>query len=252
MSGVSGVFVVAHISDLHFDGSEYHRSRVEAVLRYINARADGIDALLITGDLVDRGTAAEYDDAFGTIHSPLPTLITIGNHDDREHYNDRFRQDPGRAHANSALTVNGVQLLLVDSSIPGRAPGYIDDADLDWLEAQLHDAEPGTPALIAFHHPPVDVHMPYMDTIRQTGEERLAELVDRYPNIVAFLCGHIHSAAVTTFAGRPLCIAPGVASTLNLPFEGSGVLNEGQPPGIAFHLIGDDNRIVTHFRAVMD
>ena len=78
MSGVSGVFVVAHISDLHFDGSEYHRSRVEAVLRYINARADGIDALLITGDLVDRGTAAEYDDAFGTIHSPLPTLITIG------------------------------------------------------------------------------------------------------------------------------------------------------------------------------
>ena len=59
-------------------------------------------------------------------------------------------------------------------------------------------------------------------------------------------------AAVTTFAGRPLCIAPGVASTLNLPFEGSGVLNEGQPPGIAFHLIGDDNRIVTHFRAVIN
>ena len=53
VSGVSGVFVVAHISDLHFDGSEYHRSRVEAVLHYINARADGIDALVhadIAGD----------------------------------------------------------------------------------------------------------------------------------------------------------------------------------------------------------
>ena len=31
-----------------------------------------------------------------------------------------------------------VQLLLVDSLIPGRAGGHIDDDDLDWLEDQLH------------------------------------------------------------------------------------------------------------------
>ncbi len=251
MSEVPRVFVVAHISDLHFNGSEHHRSRVESVLRYINSRAAGIDALIVTGDLVDRGTAAEYDEARDTLHSTLPTLITIGNHDDREHYNASFRREPGQAHANSALTLDGLQLLLVDSSIPGRPGGYIDDDDIDWLEDQLRTAEPGTPTLIAFHHPPVPVHMSYMDTIKQTGEERLARLVDRHPNIVAFLCGHIHSAAVTTFAGRPLCVAPGVSSTLNLPFEGPEVLNEGQPPGVAFHLIGDDNRIVTHFRAVM-
>lgn len=250
---MSEMFVVAHISDLHFNGSEHHRSRVESVLHYINSRAEGDRRAAHHADLVDRGTAAEYDEAFETIHSPLPTVITIGNHDDREHYNDRFRHDPSLAHANSSLTVNGVQLLLVDSSIPGRAGGYIDDDDLDWLEDQLHDAEPGTPALVAFHHPPVTVHMSYMDTIRQTGEERLAELSEIATRISSRSCAATSIPPPSPLLrGSPPCVAPGVSSTLNLPFEGSGVLNEGQPPGIAFHLIGDDNRIVTHFRAVMD
>ena len=92
--------------------------------------------------------------------------------------------------------------------------------------------------------------MAFMDTIRQTGEERLVDLVARHPNIVAFLCGHAHTGAVTTFAGRPLCLAPGVSSTLNLPFEGKDIVNRGQPPGIAFHIL-DDERLTTHFRAVM-
>ena len=37
---MSEMFVVAHISDLHFNGSEHHRSRVELVLHYINSRAE--------------------------------------------------------------------------------------------------------------------------------------------------------------------------------------------------------------------
>ena len=69
--------------------------------------------------------------------------------------------------------------------------------------------------------------MPFMDSIRQTGEDRLAALVGRHPNIVAFLCGHANTPAVTRFADRPLCIAPGVASTLNLPFEGHDIVNRG-------------------------
>ncbi|MDY6809654.1 MAG: metallophosphoesterase, partial [Actinomycetota bacterium] len=104
---------------------------------------------------------------------------------------------------------------------------------------------------------PVTLGMYFMDSIRQTGEERLAALVAEHPNIVGFVCGHAHTPAVTTFAGRPLAIAPGVASTLNLPFEGTEVINRGQPPGLAFHFLHglDDGRaawrMITHYRAVM-
>ena len=65
------------------------------------------------------------------------------------------------------------------------------------------------------------------------------------------LCGHAHTAASTWFAGRQLLVAPGVASTLLLPAErlAGGVLDEGAPAAIAFHLL-EDARLTTHFRVI--
>ncbi|GAB22705.1 MAG TPA: metallophosphoesterase [Gordonia polyisoprenivorans] len=244
------MFVVAHISDLHFNGTRFNRARIESTLSYLNARADGIDALLVTGDIADEGTPREYVEAYRVLDSPLPTLVTVGNHDLRENYSEVLGNERSTAPVNSSLLVDDVLLLSVDSSIPGRNDGYLDDETLTWMSAQIDAAGADTRVLVAFHHPPVTIGMTFMDTIRQTGEERLAELVATHPNIVGFVCGHAHSACVTRFADRPLAIAPGVASTLNLPFEGTEIINRGQPPGIAFHLI-DGDRLITHFRSVM-
>ncbi len=244
------MFVVAHISDLHFNGTRFNRARIESTLSYLNARADGIDALLVTGDIADEGTPREYVEAYRVLDSPLPTLVTVGNHDLRENYSEVLGSERSTAPVNSSLLVDDVLLLSADSSIPGRNDGYLDDETLTWMSAQIDAAGADTRVLVAFHHPPVTIGMTFMDTIRQTGEERLAELVATHPNIVGFVCGHAHSACVTRFADRPLAIAPGVASTLNLPFEGTEIINRGQPPGIAFHLI-DGDRLITHFRSVM-
>lgn len=81
------MFVVAHISDLHFNGTRCNRNRIESTLNYINARAAGINALLITGDVADEGSPSEYREASLVIDSPLPILITEGNHDDRTAFN---------------------------------------------------------------------------------------------------------------------------------------------------------------------
>jgi hypothetical protein len=40
-----------------------------------------------------------------------------------------------------------------------------------------------------------------------------------------------------------------VSSTLNLPFEGDNVINETQPPGLAFHVYAE-GRVISHFRSV--
>ncbi|GAA1481984.1 metallophosphoesterase [Gordonia sinesedis] len=242
--------VVAHISDLHFNGTRINRARVESTLGYVNAHADEIDALLITGDIADEGGESEYAEALRVLVSPLPTLITVGNHDIRERFSSVMLGVKSSAPVNWAQLVDGVLLMVLDSSIPGRNEGYLSDDTLAWASDQIAAAGPDVPVLLAFHHPPVTLGMPFMDSIRLTGPERLAELVDRHPGIIGFLCGHAHSPTVTEFAGRPVCVAPGVASTLNLPFEGHDIVNRGQPPGIAFHII-DDRRMITHFRAVM-
>ncbi|MFT4044978.1 MAG: metallophosphoesterase [Gordonia sp. (in: high G+C Gram-positive bacteria)] len=244
------MFVVAHISDLHFNGTRFNRARIESTLSYINARAAGLNALVITGDIADEGTASEYREASRVLKSPLPILITAGNHDVRETFNAVLTGAESPAPVNTARMIDGVLFVVVDSSLPKRDDGYIDDATIDWMDARIAEADPATPVFVAFHHPPVSLEMPFMDTIAQTGEERLAALVLRHPNIVAFLCGHAHTPAVTRFADRPLCVAPGVASTLNLAFEGKDFINRGQPPGIAFHFLAG-NRVITHFRSVM-
>lgn len=250
------MLVVAHISDLHFNGTAAKRDRIRAALDYINSRADGIDALLVTGDITDNGVASEYKEAGETLHSPLPTLICPGNHDTRDLFNQTFLgHEPslgGTDHTaplNFSRTIADTLFLVCDSSIPGENGGYLTDETLAWMDEQISAAGPQVPVFVAFHHPPVVLQMPMMDTIRQTGEERLAALVEKHPNITMFMCGHAHTGAVTTFAGRPLCLAPGVSSTLNLPFEGTDVVNETQPAGLAFHTYAD-GRVISHFRSV--
>ena len=247
------MFVVAQISDLHFRNDAAQRARIDAVMSYLNARCGGpanIDALLVTGDLTDDGLPEQYVEAEAGIVTDIPRLTLLGNHDDRAAYRAVTAPDDAARYApvNSALMLDGLLLLGLDSSIPGRPDGDLSDDTLDWASSQI-DAAGDAHVLVSFHHPPAPVGMPFMDSIRMVEPERLAGLVARHPNIVGLVCGHIHSAAARTFAGVPLIMAPGVSSTLNLPFEGDEVLNESQPPGIAFHLIADDGTVTSHFRA---
>jgi Icc protein len=87
-------------------------------------------------------------------------------------------------------------------------------------------------------------------TIPGQDDGFLAELIAAHPSIVAVLCGHAHTAAATTFAGRPLLVAPGVASTLRLPWEHGDVSDHQLPPAIAFRILDDDRRLTTHHRMV--
>ncbi|NMO01688.1 metallophosphoesterase [Gordonia sp. TBRC 11910] len=243
------MFVVAHISDLHFNGTEYNRRRNEITVDYLNRCADGIDVLLITGDIADTGSPDQYREFLATIRTPLPTIATIGNHDHLPTYLDIVGRPENSVFdvAARAGDSGDLRIVAVDSSLPDSSSGLITDDTLDFIDTRIREVSSSTRILLAFHHPPVILHMPVMDVIRQTGEKRLADLVRSHPNIVGLVCGHAHTAAVTSFAGKPLCLAPGVSSTLKLPFEGAGVIDPTQPPSVAFHLL-DDDRLATHFR----
>ena len=121
------MFVVAHISDLHFNGTRFNRARIESTLSYINARADGINVLLITGDVADEGSPSEYREASLVIDSPLPILITEGNHDERVAFNAGILRAESSAPINSSSLVDGVLFVVVDSSIPGLSLIHISE-----------------------------------------------------------------------------------------------------------------------------
>ncbi|MCP9977201.1 phosphodiesterase [Actinomadura madurae] len=242
------MIVIAQLSDTHLDGGDRSFERTARVMDHVNAMP--VDAVLVTGDIADHGEPAEYERARKVLASPHPVLMCPGNHDVRGPYREVLLDEPSTGGpVNRVYKIAGATFAMCDSSVPGEDHGLLDDETIGWLDRRLAEA-PGEPAFVCFHHPPVKLGIPYVDEIRQFQEERLAEVIARHPQVVAVLCGHAHTAAATTFAGRPLLVAPGVVSTLTLPWQGGDIADHGAPPGLAFHVLDGEGRLTTHYRTV--
>ncbi|MFF4319568.1 metallophosphoesterase [Streptomyces sp. NPDC001568] len=250
------MIVIAHLSDVHIDGGSRAADRTRAVMAYLDDLPYDLDAVLVSGDVADTGAPAEYEEARALLASRHPTVICPGNHDDRIAFRRVLleEEEPSGLPVDRVLRAEGFVLAVCDSSVPGEDHGLLTESTVAWLDGVLADTPYEVPVLVAFHHPPVPLHTPYVDGIRQFGEERLAELAGRHPHLRAFLCGHAHTAAATTFAGRPLLVAPGVVSTIRLPWESATGpdhhVHLDEPPAVAFHVLGDDGRLTTHYRVV--
>lgn len=245
------MIVIAHVSDTHLDGDTRSADRTMRVMTYLNDLPRPIDAVLVTGDIADHGTSEEYEQARKLLYSPHPVFTCPGNHDVRQTYREGLLgQDGDHTPINQVHDVGAAVFALCDSTIPGRDDGFLAAETIAWLADVLDSTRAGTPVFVCFHHPPVLLHSPFIDEIRQRGEQRLAELIAGHPQVVAVLCGHAHTPAATTFAGRPLLVAPGVASTLKLPWERGDVLDYRLPPAIAFHILDDNWRLTTHYRVI--
>ncbi|NED02153.1 phosphodiesterase [Streptomyces sp. SID6648] len=244
--------LLAQISDLHLDGSDRARDRANRVMEYLRALPRPVDALLVTGDIADHAAEAEYEEAVRLLDAPFPVLACPGNHDARPAYRKAFLGEaPDTTPVNRVHHIAGTAILMCDATIPGRDEGRLDAETLAWIDTTLGALPDNVPALIAFHQPPVELHHPLADATMLQKPERLAALLDAHPRVVAVLTGHAHTAAASTFAGRPLIVGPAVTWTLRLPWEGDRPADRDQPPGLAFHILGEDRRLTTHFRVVL-
>jgi 3',5'-cyclic AMP phosphodiesterase CpdA len=245
------VILLAHISDTHFDGHDRSRARAAQVMEYLNGLPGRIDAVVHTGDITDHGLPLEQEQAAKTLVSHAPLHTCPGNHDGYTPYDGPI---------NHRVEIGQATLLLADSVILGRDDGALSEPTLDWLAAELASIQGRRPVLIAFHHPPVLLHHRLTDSINlaERSQRHLAELMAEHPNVSAILCGHAHTAAAATFAGRPVLVAPAVTSTLSLPWEidadltWKNTVDFGQPPAVAFHVLDDHGRITTHYRFLPD
>ncbi len=244
------MIVTAQLSDTHCDLSDRNEERAARVMSYLNDLPGSLDAVLVTGDLADHGEAAEYEQVAKILSSPHPVFTCPGNHDTRSAYREvLLGEPPSEEPINRLHLTSRAAYLMCDSTIPGEDEGYLADETLAWIDTTLTDLG-NLPAFLCFHHSPVELHVPLTDGMRQFGADRLAALLGRHPSVVGVLCGHSHTGAATTFAGRPLIVSPGVVSTLSMPWERGGPVNFDLPPAVMFHILDDDRRLTTHYRVV--
>lgn len=236
---------IAQISDLHIKqpgalayGRVDTAKALEHCIAALNAFAPAPDFVVISGDLADTPTAEEYEH-LKRLLAPLkwPFASIPGNHDSRDMMRAAFPKaiQPQSTDAlNQRIEVAGLDLLLLDSSVPGKPYGQLDAVTLQWLEAMLA-AAPARPALIFLHHPPFRAGIWHMDRQNLLNADALAAVVRRHPRVRLIGTGHVHRATLTMFAGIPttICPAPNHAVDLDLA-ELRAPSFKVEPP--AFHL----------------
>jgi 3',5'-cyclic-AMP phosphodiesterase len=218
--------LIAQISDLHIKRPgmlAYNRVDTAAALTRciteLNRFSPRPDLVVISGDLADTPAAEEYEHLKALI-APLeiPFAAIPGNHDDRALMRAAFRRDYAQAGAlNMARAVGDLDILLIDSSVPGASHGELDDETLIWLNKAL-TASRTRPALLFLHHPPFATGIAHMDVQNLRNADALATILHQHPRALLVAAGHVHRATLTTFAGvaATICPAPNHAVALDL------------------------------------
>ena len=173
-----------------------------------------IDALLISGDLSDDGSAESYAH-LKRILAPLevPLFVVPGNHDARAHMRMAFADDlPPDGPLNWERSLNDVHLIGLDTLVEGQGGGYLEKESLAFLGSVLA-RERTTPILLALHHPPFQSGIGFMDAIGLSNVGAFLRTIAGYKGELRLLCGHIHSMMIVQVAGRTAISSPSPCST---------------------------------------
>lgn len=249
--------LIAQISDTHIkpegalayrrvDTSAFLARAIDHIL-HLDPRPD---VVLGTGDLVDGASDAEYTRLRHLLAPlPMPVYLIPGNHDDRDGLRRAFPDHtymPREGFIQYVVDDGPVRLIALDTLIPGKPGGRVDEERVRWLDARLAEA-PAKPTAIFMHHPPFATGIGYMDAIGLEGADLLAAVVTKHPQVERVLCGHLHRTIQARFAGTIAMTAPGTAHQVALdvrPNQGLSLTLE--PPGYGLHLWRPGAGLVSH------
>jgi 3',5'-cyclic AMP phosphodiesterase CpdA len=250
--------VIAQISDLHIKrrgALAYGRVDTAAALvrciDELNRLSPRPDLVVISGDLVDTPTAAEYAH-LTMLLAPLqiPFAAIPGNHDDRALMRaalpEQQAPSPGGA-LNLVRAIGPLDIVLLDTSVPGHAHGALAADTLAWLDTVLA-AAPARPALLFLHHPPFVTGIAHMDVQNLRNADALAAVLQRHDRVRLIAAGHVHRATLSLFAGiaATICPAPNHAVALDLAAHLPPSFNI-EPPAFHLHVwLPGEDRLVTH------
>jgi predicted phosphodiesterase len=171
----------------------------EVMNRAVIAEMMGLDpdAVVVKGDLTDRGLPEQYD-AFLRAYRVLGSRMhhVRGNHD--------VIVDPELAQESAPYTVDlrGVILAVLDTTVVGAVGGALPPAQLAWLDAVA--SETSDPILVFGHHPVWNLEQPERAdanyAVNLADSTALADLVGRRTNIAGYFAGHTHANRVFRFA----------------------------------------------------
>lgn len=237
---------ILHLSDTHFvtDGDLLHDSvdsdaNLARIFERLERTGQRPEAIVFTGDLADVGEPEAYVRLRRIVEPAAERLgakviWVMGNHDARPAFRSGLLDAaPTQESVDSVVDVNGLRIIVLDSTVPGSHHGLITDEQLAWLEEILAVPAPhGT--LLALHHPPVPSVLDVLSLVELKEQDKLAAVLEG-TDVRGILGGHLHYSTTCTFAGIPVSVASASCYTQDV-LAGAGILR-GQNGAQAFNMV---------------
>jgi 3',5'-cyclic-AMP phosphodiesterase len=206
---------LVHLTDLHLlPEGQLLRDRLDTfdVLARTLAAIEQSElrpaALLFTGDLTEAGDPGAYQ-RLRALVEPVAArmgataLYVMGNHDSRPELREHLLgQAPGDEPYDYAVRLDGLRVIVLDTTVPGYSHGELTGGQLDWLAAKLAEPAPdGT--VLALHHPPLPTPSRIAAAIDLRDRKELAAVLSGTDVRIA-LAGHTHVVSAGALAGIPV------------------------------------------------
>ena len=249
--------LIAQITDMHAGGRVkmpgYEVDTVARLARavdHLNGHRPRPDLVLATGDLTWNGALGEYEALRAELDRlAMPVYLLAGNHDDRDNLRRVFADHgylPAEGFLHYTIEDRALRIVVLDTLVPGSVGGRLCAERLAWFADALAGA-PERPTLVAQHHPPFDIGMPFFDRHSFEGAAGLGEIVARNPQIEMILCGHIHRALTRRWHGSVVAVTPSPCFQYPLVLrEQRKVRPVDEPPACRLCLWQDDAGLVSH------
>jgi 3',5'-cyclic AMP phosphodiesterase CpdA len=201
---------ILHVSDTHFvtDGALLHDcvdsdANLSRLFERLEKAGRRPEAIVFTGDLADRGEPEAYVRLRRIVEPAAERLgarviWVMGNHDARPAFRSSLLDaEPTQDSVDAVVDVNGLRIIVLDSTVPGFHHGLISDEQLTWLTDVLAEPAPhGT--LLALHHPPVPGLLDALESVELMEQHRL-ETVLAGTDVRGILAGHLHYSTATCY-----------------------------------------------------
>ncbi|TLM84697.1 metallophosphoesterase [Pseudarthrobacter sp. NamE5] len=219
--------VLVHISDPHFvaEGLLYGETDPQVglveVLDSIEASGIGPEAIILSGDLTDKGSAEAYrklrtlGDAYAK-RMGTQIIWAMGNHDERGNFQSvLLEEEPRPEPVDRRYDLGGLRVLVLDSSVPGHHHGGLTE------------------------DPPVPPVQDLAVLSELRDQEALAQVLEG-SDVIGILSGHTHCTVFSTFARIPVSVASATSYTQDLALPPAAM--QGRDGARSFNLVRIHNR----------
>lgn len=234
-------------TDMHLFGDPSGRLRGVACLPALQAavadasrRSHRMNALLLTGDLVqdDPEGYRWIRHVFGD--SKVPVLCLAGNHDLPDHMQATLNGAPFAI--GGATRFGRWTVVMLDSWIANSASGEIGDTQLAWLRETLQ-AHRNQHVLLCLHHHPIMMRSDWLDHVGLRDADRFMTIIREHANVRGVLWGHVHQSLDSFIHGVRFMATPSTCAQF-VPGSAQFALDD-RPPGYRVLELMPDGTIAT-------